>query len=232
MSATSATLIHDVISNPTEVIKQRLQMYNSPYKSIGECARKVFRQEGLSAFYRSYTTQLVMNLPYQAIHFSTYEFFQETVSWFVCFVSDRWALGRLLAMFLIRCCESVEWNRSKRIVQVSRSIVRRRGKLSDLICADFICEASRAVVRLLESFLTWLVLLVSCRGSFVANRECSQAVSSCLVTFAVTTVLKYSQPTAKPSWTIAVSLANFYFVAEEFMRLDVVALRMVLLLCC
>lgn len=89
MSATSATLIHDVISNPTEVIKQRLQMYNSPYKSIGECARKVFRQEGLSAFYRSYTTQLVMNLPYQAIHFSTYEFFQETVSWFVCFVSDR-----------------------------------------------------------------------------------------------------------------------------------------------
>lgn len=45
-----------------------------------ECARKVFRQEGFGAFYRSYTTQLVMNLPYQAIHFSTYEFLQETVS--------------------------------------------------------------------------------------------------------------------------------------------------------
>ena len=80
MSATSATLIHDAISNPTEVIKQRLQMYNSPYKSVVECARKVFQQEGFSAFYRSYTTQLVMNLPYQAIHLSTYELLQETVS--------------------------------------------------------------------------------------------------------------------------------------------------------
>jgi Mitochondrial carrier protein len=79
ISGTLATLIHDAISNPTEVIKQRLQMYNSPYKSVVECARKVFEQEGFSAFYRSYTTQLVMNLPYQAIHFSTYEFFQKMV---------------------------------------------------------------------------------------------------------------------------------------------------------
>lgn len=85
MSATSATLIHDAISNPTEVIKQRLQMYDSPYKSVMECARKVFQQEGISAFYRSYTTQLVMNLPYQALHFSMYEFFQETVSLFTFF---------------------------------------------------------------------------------------------------------------------------------------------------
>lgn len=79
LSASSATLIHDAISNPTEVIKQRLQMYDSPYKSVVECAKKVFQQEGISAFYRSYTTQLVMNLPYQAIHFSTYEFIQEAV---------------------------------------------------------------------------------------------------------------------------------------------------------
>lgn len=78
ISATSATVIHDAISNPTEVIKQRLQMYDSPYKSVMECARKVFHQEGFGAFYRSYTTQLVMNLPYQAIHFSTYEFLQES----------------------------------------------------------------------------------------------------------------------------------------------------------
>ncbi|CRK88035.1 CLUMA_CG001821, isoform A [Clunio marinus] len=80
LSATSATLIHDAISNPTEVIKQRLQMYDSPYKSVVECARKVFQQEGISAFYRSYTTQLVMNLPFQAIHFTTYEFLQEALN--------------------------------------------------------------------------------------------------------------------------------------------------------
>jgi solute carrier family 25 (mitochondrial iron transporter), member 28/37 len=76
LAATTATLIHDAISNPTEVVKQRLQMYNSPYKSVFDCARTVYRLEGFRAFYRSYSTQLVMNLPYQAIHFTTYEFFQ------------------------------------------------------------------------------------------------------------------------------------------------------------
>lgn len=80
LSAVTATLIHDAISNPTEVIKQRLQMYNSPYKSVVHCARIVYQQEGMRAFYRSYSTQLCMNLPYQAIHFSTYEFFQNLVS--------------------------------------------------------------------------------------------------------------------------------------------------------
>lgn len=80
MSAVTATLIHDAISNPTEVIKQRLQMYGSPYKSVVQCARGIYQTEGMRAFYRSYMTQLVMNLPNQALHFSTYEFFQNTVS--------------------------------------------------------------------------------------------------------------------------------------------------------
>lgn len=73
-AAVVATIIHDAISNPTEVIKQRLQMYNSRYVSVLQCMRTVYQQEGMRAFYRSYYTQLVMNLPYQAIHFSTYEF--------------------------------------------------------------------------------------------------------------------------------------------------------------
>uniref|UniRef100_A0A0K8TN89 Putative mitochondrial carrier protein pet8 n=1 Tax=Tabanus bromius TaxID=304241 RepID=A0A0K8TN89_TABBR len=75
-SAIAATLIHDAISNPTEVIKQRLQMYNSPFKSVIQCTRTIYQTEGLKAFYRSYSTQLIMNLPYQTIHFTTYEFFQ------------------------------------------------------------------------------------------------------------------------------------------------------------
>lgn len=75
-----ATLIHDAISNPTEVIKQRLQMYNSPYKSVITCCKAVYKAEGFKAFYRSYLTQLIMNLPYQAIHFTTYEYFQNHVS--------------------------------------------------------------------------------------------------------------------------------------------------------
>ncbi|XP_037027682.1 mitoferrin [Bradysia coprophila] len=80
MSAVTATLIHDAISNPTEVIKQRLQMYGSPYKSVVQCARGIYQVEGMKAFYRSYMTQLVMNLPNQALHFSTYEFFQNMLN--------------------------------------------------------------------------------------------------------------------------------------------------------
>lgn len=87
ISAVSATLIHDAISNPTEVIKQRMQMYGSPYKSVLQCTRGVYQAEGLRAFYRSYATQLVMNLPYQAIHFTTYEFFQNMVCVFFFFIT-------------------------------------------------------------------------------------------------------------------------------------------------
>lgn len=37
---------------------------------------QVYRSEGIRAFYRSYTTQLTMNIPFQSIHFMTYEFVQ------------------------------------------------------------------------------------------------------------------------------------------------------------
>lgn len=79
-SAVIATLIHDAVSNPTEVIKQRLQMYNSPYKSVIACMKGVYKNEGPKAFYRSYATQLIMNIPHQTIHFMTYEFFQNMLN--------------------------------------------------------------------------------------------------------------------------------------------------------
>ncbi|XP_054718507.1 mitoferrin-2-like [Uloborus diversus] len=72
-----STLLHDAIMNPADVVKQRLQMYNSPYKSCLECFKNIWKTEGARAFYRSYTTQLTMNVPFQSIHFMTYEFCQE-----------------------------------------------------------------------------------------------------------------------------------------------------------
>ncbi|RXN09787.1 mitoferrin-1 [Labeo rohita] len=72
-----ATVLHDAIMNPAEVVKQRMQMYNSPYRSLYDCVLTVSRKEGLAAFYRSYSTQLTMNIPFQAVHFITYEFMQE-----------------------------------------------------------------------------------------------------------------------------------------------------------
>ncbi|KAK3094632.1 hypothetical protein FSP39_004260 [Pinctada imbricata] len=73
----AATLVHDAFMNPADVIKQRMQMYNSPYKSCYHCAKTVYRSEGYRAFYRSYTTQLTMNIPFQVVHFMTYEWIQD-----------------------------------------------------------------------------------------------------------------------------------------------------------
>ena len=37
------------------------------------CAVSIYRQEGVRAFYRSFSAQLLMNVPYQCIHLVTYE---------------------------------------------------------------------------------------------------------------------------------------------------------------
>uniref|UniRef100_G3MT50 Mitoferrin n=2 Tax=Amblyomma TaxID=6942 RepID=G3MT50_AMBMU len=71
-----ATVMHDSIMNPAEVVKQRMQMYNSQFKRCTECFLHVWRHEGAHAFYRSYTTQLTMNIPFQCVHLVTYEFMQ------------------------------------------------------------------------------------------------------------------------------------------------------------
>lgn len=63
--------------NPVEVVKQRMQMMYSPYGGSFECVKCIYRSEGITAFYRSYVTQLFMNIPFQSIHFITYEFIQQ-----------------------------------------------------------------------------------------------------------------------------------------------------------
>uniref|UniRef100_A0A6G1SEU3 Mitoferrin-1 n=1 Tax=Aceria tosichella TaxID=561515 RepID=A0A6G1SEU3_9ACAR len=72
-----ATVVHDAVMNPVEVVKQRMQMYKSPFKTSLTCARHILKHEGLKAFYRSYFTQLTMNLPYHSLHFVTYEYMQD-----------------------------------------------------------------------------------------------------------------------------------------------------------
>ena len=59
--------------NPFDVIKQRMQLHGSTYRSIGDCARSVFRQEGFRAFYVSYPTTLTMTVPFTALQFTAYE---------------------------------------------------------------------------------------------------------------------------------------------------------------
>ncbi|KAM7416549.1 hypothetical protein PAMA_018554 [Pampus argenteus] len=80
MAGSVATVLHDAVMNPAEVVKQRMQMYNSPYRGLLDCVRTVTRTEGIGAFYRSYSTQLTMNIPFQAVHFITYELMQERLN--------------------------------------------------------------------------------------------------------------------------------------------------------
>ena len=75
-----ATMVHDLVMNPAEVVKQRMQMVNSPYGGSLECVKCIYKNEGISAFYRSYNTQLIMNIPFQAVHFMCYEFWQHSLN--------------------------------------------------------------------------------------------------------------------------------------------------------
>lgn len=50
-----------------------MQMHGSIYKSVPQCAREVFRTEGIGAFYVSYPTTLCMTVPFTALQFMAYE---------------------------------------------------------------------------------------------------------------------------------------------------------------
>ena len=62
------------------VIKQRMQMCCSPHDSTLKCAKTIYTNEGGRAFYRSYTTALSMNIPYQMAMFVTYKKVQEKLN--------------------------------------------------------------------------------------------------------------------------------------------------------
>ncbi|KAF9958566.1 Fe(2+) transporter [Modicella reniformis] len=75
-----ATIAHDALMNPFDVIKQRMQVHGSVYRSIAECASKVYKAEGLRAFYISYPTTLTMTIPFQSIQFATYEYLRKVLN--------------------------------------------------------------------------------------------------------------------------------------------------------
>ena len=61
-------------------IKQRIQLFHSPYRSCADCLQRVWRSEGIRALYRSFGTQLMMNLPFQSTHFIVYEASQNALN--------------------------------------------------------------------------------------------------------------------------------------------------------
>lgn len=73
VSGVFATVASDAVFTPMDLVKQRLQLSNSPYKGVLDCVRRVIREEGFRAFYASYKTTVLMNAPFTAVHFTTYE---------------------------------------------------------------------------------------------------------------------------------------------------------------
>jgi len=76
MAGGIATLFHDSIVTPLDNVKQRLQVYNSPYRNIGHCARTIFRAEGWRGFYASYPITVLLNVPFMSVNFASYESFK------------------------------------------------------------------------------------------------------------------------------------------------------------
>ncbi|PGH04372.1 solute carrier family 25 (mitochondrial iron transporter), member 28/37 [Blastomyces parvus] len=74
LSGACATISSDALMNPFDaVIKQRMQVHGSTHRTMVECARTVYRTEGLRAFYVSYPTTLCMTIPFTATQFIAYE---------------------------------------------------------------------------------------------------------------------------------------------------------------
>ncbi|KAJ9666429.1 Fe(2+) transporter [Coniosporium apollinis] len=80
LSGASATIASDALMNPFDVVKQRMQLQGSVYKTIGQCARDVFRREGFTAFYVSYPTTLCMTVPFTATQFVAYESLSKAIN--------------------------------------------------------------------------------------------------------------------------------------------------------
>ena len=57
-----------------------MQVAGSNYRTIADCARGLYRTEGLSAFYVSYPTTLCMTIPSTATQFMAYESLSKVIN--------------------------------------------------------------------------------------------------------------------------------------------------------
>lgn len=73
LAGAGATIASDAVFTPMDVVKQRLQLRHSPYRGVLDCIHKTMKNEGIGAFYKSYRTTVVMNIPFTAVHFAAYE---------------------------------------------------------------------------------------------------------------------------------------------------------------
>lgn len=80
LSGACATIAADAFMNPFDVIKQRMQIRNSQFRGVLDCAKSVYLAGGIASFYVSYSTTLILNVPFHAIQFPTYEAVRRTLN--------------------------------------------------------------------------------------------------------------------------------------------------------
>ncbi|CAK9052184.1 Mitoferrin (Mitochondrial substrate carrier family protein F) [Durusdinium trenchii] len=73
-----ATIAHDSIMTPMDLLKQRLQL--GLHDGMVDCARTVVRNEGVGALFISFPTTLLMNIPYAGVMVSANESFKKVLN--------------------------------------------------------------------------------------------------------------------------------------------------------
>ena len=73
-----ATLLHDAVMTPMDVVKQRLQL--GYYTGMLHCMRSMIAHEGVAGLYRSYPTTVIMNLPYAGVVVASNESLKKLLS--------------------------------------------------------------------------------------------------------------------------------------------------------
>uniref|UniRef100_A0A8C5A1H8 Solute carrier family 25 member 25b n=1 Tax=Gadus morhua TaxID=8049 RepID=A0A8C5A1H8_GADMO len=85
---------------PMEVLKTRLALRKTgQYQGIGDCAKRIFRNEGMSAFYKGYVPNMLGIIPYAGIDLAVYETLKNW--WLQSYATDSADPG---VFVLLACC--------------------------------------------------------------------------------------------------------------------------------
>jgi hypothetical protein len=78
-SATTVCIMIPMDTVKTRLVTQTSRIVSDPYLGIVDCFFRVFREEGIGAFYRGLAPRLVSVVPMIGIQFGVYEFAKKTM---------------------------------------------------------------------------------------------------------------------------------------------------------